>query len=538
MGGSPSTGSSLLVRLLNRHPAIFAGEETYLFLHSQLATNWQKYKQRLISTGKIFGLKSPAWFQFNGVLLEHPDNGWSKEELSTLIREAATYDEFIENYFRKALTINQKQLWIEKSPANSFNFKFFAERNSNNKFIHVIRHPYDVAASLMGRSYDAWSAAGRCIFANAMALRIADFPNYFCISYENLVSNPQAAVAPLLDFLNVPQNDTIFAPSEAEKKEIVSMKGWQHNEKGAIGQSSVGRWKKLPKAQQQLIRAAFSAFQVSPKYVDKYDLKHTDSAAVFEALGYEYLPENPQSYLGQFRATRRKEIWGRTWRLYPSGFGNFMGEIPPSVPLKGETSLRSLHTAVPPFREAEGGKYDTLFLDRDGVINVRIPGEYVTRWEDFQFIEGVPAAIAKYSQIFKRILVVTNQQGIGKGIMTEADLNAVHEQMIKAIEAAGGRIDRVYFCPKLARNKPFCRKPNIGMGRQAKSHFPEIDFSKSIMVGDSLSDIGFGCRLGMKTVLVETNLEELEKLEKEGLKEDWTIDFRMKDLTHLGSILN
>lgn len=144
----------------------------------------------------------------------------------------------------------------------------------------------------------------------------------------------------------------------------------------------------------------------------------------------------------------------------------------------------------------------TLFLDRDGVINRRLVDAYVRSWQEFAFEEGVVAAIKKFSEIFGRIFVVTNQQGIAKELMTERDLQVVHQQMIAEIERVGGRIDGIYFCPHWSGDNCTCRKPRTGMALQAKADFPEIDFSKAIMVGDSPSDIEMGHRLGMKTVFI------------------------------------
>ncbi len=148
----------------------------------------------------------------------------------------------------------------------------------------------------------------------------------------------------------------------------------------------------------------------------------------------------------------------------------------------------------------------SLFLDRDGVINERLVDDYVKQWEDFAFTPGTLDALKIFSRIFGRILVVTNQQGVEKGLMNEGQLRAIHAEMIAQIAKAGGRIDKVYFCTGLHINNPFCRKPNPGMALQARKDYPEISFKKSLMVGDSLSDLVFGKRLGMKTVLIgETN---------------------------------
>lgn len=147
----------------------------------------------------------------------------------------------------------------------------------------------------------------------------------------------------------------------------------------------------------------------------------------------------------------------------------------------------------------------TLFLDRDGVINERLIDDYVKQLNELKIIDKVPAAIDTFTRLFGRIVVVTNQQGIGKGMMTAEDLDIVHGFIEEVIKSAGGRIDRFYFAPQLKSENSIDRKPGIGMGLKAKDDFPEINFEKSIMVGDSESDIEFGMKLGMKTVMLKND---------------------------------
>lgn len=149
----------------------------------------------------------------------------------------------------------------------------------------------------------------------------------------------------------------------------------------------------------------------------------------------------------------------------------------------------------------------TLFLDRDGVINKKRDNDYVKTIEEFIFIEGVLESLAHFSNCFGRIVVVTNQQGIGKGIMTESNLQEVHGYMLEEVQKKGGRIDKIYFAPHLASENSNYRKPGTGMGLQAKQDFPEIDFKKSVLIGDSESDIEFGIKLGMKTIMLKNNRE-------------------------------
>ena len=179
----------------------------------------------------------------------------------------------------------------------------------------------------------------------------------------------------------------------------------------------------------------------------------------------------------------------------------------------------------------------TLFLDRDGVINKRLIADYVKDWKEFQFRDGTLEALAKFKEIFDQIIVVTNQQGIGKGLMTVQQLSQIHFEMLREIEKNQGRIDKIYFCPDLTTLANNCRKPNPVMALQAKKEFPAIVFSKSFMVGDSISDMQFGKNLGMTTVLVKSNFEDTQRIEgSEELKK--LVDFSVYNLMGFVSLLH
>ncbi|MDO9255172.1 MAG: HAD-IIIA family hydrolase [Bacteroidales bacterium] len=149
----------------------------------------------------------------------------------------------------------------------------------------------------------------------------------------------------------------------------------------------------------------------------------------------------------------------------------------------------------------------SLFLDRDGVINQRIADDYVKLPEDFEFIPGVTQALKIFAVLFSPIVVITNQQGIGRGLMTDSQLNLVHQKMLQKVTENGGRIDAVFYSPDLKNTGSFTRKPSVGLGLKARKQFPGINFKRSIMAGDSYSDILFGYRLGMVTVLIGTDKE-------------------------------
>ena len=150
----------------------------------------------------------------------------------------------------------------------------------------------------------------------------------------------------------------------------------------------------------------------------------------------------------------------------------------------------------------------SLFLDRDGVINEDKPGSYIFSPGEFAFMTGAPALFRALAERFGFIAVCTNQRGVGRGLMTEETLHQIHEQMQSQIEAAGGRLDAIYYATSISNQDPL-RKPNPGMARQACLDFPRIDLSKSIMIGNNISDMQFGRNAGMYTVFLTTTNKEI-----------------------------
>ncbi len=156
------------------------------------------------------------------------------------------------------------------------------------------------------------------------------------------------------------------------------------------------------------------------------------------------------------------------------------------------------------FKTIELGKNASLFLDRDGVINTRLVGDYVTNPGQFELLPGVAGSMKKFRRMFGHIFVVTNQQGIGKGLMTHEDLDEIHAKMIQEMNAGVDVIDRIYYCPYRREEGHIDRKPNVGMGLKARKDFG-VQLKKAVIVGDSLSDMEFGRKLGMRTVFISTD---------------------------------
>ncbi len=150
----------------------------------------------------------------------------------------------------------------------------------------------------------------------------------------------------------------------------------------------------------------------------------------------------------------------------------------------------------------------TLFLDRDGVINHEKKDEYVNTWNEFIFYDGVLEAFKIFRQQFNRVILITNQRGVSKGITRLDDLYEIHHNMKAAVAEAGGYIDEIYFCTDMDNSSPN-RKPQPGMGLQAVSKFADIDLQKAIMVGNKISDMEFGRNLGVHTIFLPTTNKEI-----------------------------
>ncbi len=155
-----------------------------------------------------------------------------------------------------------------------------------------------------------------------------------------------------------------------------------------------------------------------------------------------------------------------------------------------------------------------IFFDRDGVINARILGGYVLHWNEFKLMEGVAETLAEIKRRGYLAIVITNQRGVGLGLMSDADLENVHEEMQRAIESiAGIRFDDIFICTDTDDNSTR-RKPSPTMLFEAAEKW-NIDLKNSWMIGDSMSDIEAGARAGTKTAyLVTQHSEEIPKATK------------------------
>ena len=149
-----------------------------------------------------------------------------------------------------------------------------------------------------------------------------------------------------------------------------------------------------------------------------------------------------------------------------------------------------------------------VFLDRDGVIN-KNPKEhdYVKFWEEFLFLPGAKETIKRLNEGGYRVIVVSNQAGINKGIISHKTVQEINGRMMEEVKKAGGKIEKVYYCPHRPDEKCNCRKPRPGLFLQAAKDY-EIDFKRSYFIGDLASDIEAGHRVGLRVIFIPPKREK------------------------------
>lgn len=163
-------------------------------------------------------------------------------------------------------------------------------------------------------------------------------------------------------------------------------------------------------------------------------------------------------------------------------------------------------------RILEEKRYKVGFLDRDGVINQRArPHEYITRWEDFKFVPGAIEALKEFSHLGYKLVVITNQQSVGKGILSESRLDEIHEKMLGELARQGIDVERVFVCPHREEDGCFCRKPKPGLFYRALSELSyHVDLEKSFFLGDSETDILAGNHFGIRTFYLNHSNKKLK----------------------------
>jgi hypothetical protein len=316
MGGSGSTGSSLLKNILNRHTSIFAGEESNLFCKKELYDNFNNSKSRITKRG-LFGLKNHGWHVYNGIDLTNNSYDINNAQLIELADNADTFTTFIDS-LKKHFLRSKEHIWLEKTPANATSFRFFLSHFGNGKVIHITRNPLDTIASLMGRGYSLVYAIGIYLINTSAGLSHLSDPRCLTIKYEDLVANQSNTINSLCDFLNIDFDEAMLV-SQNEKIAVSQLPGWQYDETANVGAKSVGRFYKLPVEKQNEILNGISGLCINKVGKELFQLELLDIKTIAYALGYE-LDDSTTNRSSNLKLEIVKDRLIRIFKRYPTGF--------------------------------------------------------------------------------------------------------------------------------------------------------------------------------------------------------------------------
>lgn len=319
MGGSGSTGSSLVKNILNRHPDVFAGGETSFFAKRMIYENWNGAKNRISQRG-LFGLRNFGYHIYNGTDLEESEYLLSSSEIKQLAESSDSLSEFCNQYYSNALTDNIAKFWIEKTPANSACFDLFLTKMDTGKVIHMVRNPYDTIASLWARGYELYYAVGIYLLNTGSGLQARKYRHrYHEVRYEEVVRSPQKAMANVCSFLDVSYHPKMIE-SQNEKIEISQLSGWKYDETADIGTEALGRFAKLPEEKQMKIIEAVNLIQVSDKGKSYYGINIESIGQICERLGYEFIESSSSESRADLSENLKQDRWTRIKRGYKTGF--------------------------------------------------------------------------------------------------------------------------------------------------------------------------------------------------------------------------
>ena len=317
MGGSGSTGSSLLKNILNRHHDIFSGGETAFFAKKMIYEDWQKAKSRVLKR-RFFGLRNHGWHIYNGTDLLQQEYLWQKNDLEKALIASPSLDAFTATFYKKAMNLKGANIWLEKTPANVACFSFFLKSFEQGKAIHMVRNPFDTIASLVSRGFDIYYATGVYLLNTASGISTNDPDRTHTVKYEDLTTIPEETVRAICSFLGVEYLSGMLEP-QGEVVDNSQLQGWKYDETKAIGKGSVGRFNKLSDEAQYEILEAVNLIQISGKGKGYYNTQVLNIEEICNELGYEFYNIGKRSSYNTLKKLQFKDRLARIRRGYPTG---------------------------------------------------------------------------------------------------------------------------------------------------------------------------------------------------------------------------
>jgi hypothetical protein len=314
IGGSGSSGSTMLIRKLSTHPEVFSGDEIDFFNKEQLFEDWDRNKLKILPYFPYFSTK--GWQVYRRSALQREEYGWTKREIRKLLKSSSSINEFTKAYFERPVSRKKARLWIEKTPSNCYSFRHFLEQYPEGKVVHIVRNPLDSAASMYNKSPRVYYAVGTWLYNNAAALTVADSDRYHRVKYEDLVYNQDETFAKLCDFLGIDSAGLVLEIKGKTEKHIES---WSNSPFAKISTSSMGKFQKLSEDIKDEIYTAFDRFEVSEAHQKANNIVLSDFYSVASELGYETEIFPKPELVKKLTSDLKKDKRVRTLKMYHTG---------------------------------------------------------------------------------------------------------------------------------------------------------------------------------------------------------------------------
>lgn len=183
---------------------------------------------------------------------------------------------------------------------------------------------------------------------------------------------------------------------------------------------------------------------------------------------------------------------------------------------------------------------EAVFIDRDGVINKNIDGDYIRRWPEFKFLPGSLTALKSLSRLGVKIIIISNQAGLNKGLIKKKDFAETNRKMKEVFKKNKIQIKGIFYCPHMPEENCSCRKPKTGLLKKAQKKF-KLNLKKSVLIGDALSDIetgkNAGCWANILVLSGRTKKMQLTQLKNSFLKPNYIFKNLLEVVKYLKTMI-
>ena len=286
IGGAPSTGSSLLRQILNRHSNIYCGPETRLLSIQDLYQNWTGHKNRIFKRGP-FGVRPNAWHNITGVLCTGIELYESRDEVEKKISNSESFEAFVTDFFGGLIEKNKKNFWAEKTPNNIYTIRSFLDKFPEGKVIITIRNPLEIICSLMDKGNSLFHALSHALIHLSLAAQYEQSWRIHFLSYEHLTRKPETAIKEICTFIGQDFEAEMLMPDSAQEIQgQTKLKGWRYSEIEPVHHGEGNRFEQLSQEQQLKLLTAMQMISFHDKSLRQKDMPSSNYINLYNRLPY------------------------------------------------------------------------------------------------------------------------------------------------------------------------------------------------------------------------------------------------------------